>query len=98
MLVVSEQRHQDTIQRNIGAAMIEKTQRANPETMKKRENDILDLVNQGYTVREAGRKLGLTKHQTEHLAQTRGIQSLHGALSEAKSEAAIKGNQIRWGS
>lgn len=78
--------------------MIDKTQRANPETMKQREIAILDLVNQGYTVREAGRKLGLTKHQTEHLAQTRGIQSLHGALSEAKSDAAIKGNQIRWGS
>lgn len=78
--------------------MIEKKQRASSEIMKQRESDILDLVNQGFTVREAGRKLGLTKHQTEHLAQTRGIQSLHGALSEAKSDAAIKGNQIRWGS
>ena len=78
--------------------MIEKKYRASPETMRQRKIDILDLVNQGYTVREAGRKLGLTKHQTEHIAQTRGIQSLHGALSEAKSDAGIKGNQIRWGS
>jgi hypothetical protein len=41
--------------------------------------------------------LGLTKHQWEHLAQTRGIKCLHGALSEAKSDAGIKGNQSRWG-
>lgn len=74
-----------------------KTVRATPEIMEKRAKKITELVNQGYTVREAGRMLDLTKHQTEHLAQTRGIQSLNGALSEAKSEAAIKGNKIRWG-
>ena len=73
-------------------------ERASPQLMQYREREMRRLVENGYTVREAGRMLGLTKHQTEHLAQTRGIQSLHGALSEAKSDAAIKGNQIRWGS
>lgn len=71
--------------------------RATPDEMDQRESDLRCFVEQGYTVREAGRMLGLTKHQTEHIAQARGIKSLHGALSEAKSDAAIKGNQIRWG-
>lgn len=71
--------------------------RAAPNVMIDRERQMRDLVDQGFTVRDAGRMLGLTKHQTEHLAQTRGIVSLHGALSEAKSEAGIKGNQVRWG-
>ena len=73
-------------------------ERASPGLMAYREREMRRLVNEGYTVREAGRMLGLTKHQTEHIAQTRGIQSLHGALSEAKSDAGIKGNQTRWGS
>lgn len=73
-------------------------ERASEGMMRYREREMRRLINEGYTVSEAGRMLGLTKHQWEHLAQTRGIKCLHGALSEAKSDAAIKGNQSRWGS
>jgi hypothetical protein len=73
-------------------------QRASEGVMKYREIEMNRLINNGFTVREAGRMMGLTKHQWEHLAKTRGIKCLHGALSEAKSDAAIKGNKIRWGS
>lgn len=72
------------------------SKKTNEEKMKDREIEMRHFMEQGYTVREAGRIMGLTKHQWEHLAKTRGIKCLHGALSEAKSDAAIKGNQIRW--
>lgn len=71
--------------------------RASPAVMAQREIDLRALVDQGYTVLDAGRLLGLTTHQSEYIAQKCKIQALHGALSEAKSDAAIKGNQIRWG-
>ena len=71
--------------------------RADKQEMVGRETAMRLLMDQGYTVLDAGRALGLTKHQAEHLAQTRGIKCLQGALSEAKSDAGIKGNQKRWG-
>lgn len=70
--------------------------RATPQQMVQREVELRRLINEGYTVLDAGRLMGLTRHQVEHLAQTRGIKCLHGALSEAKSDAGIKGNQVRW--
>lgn len=71
--------------------------RATPEQMVQRETELRCWIDKGYTVLEAGRLMGLTRNQVEHLAQTRKIKCLHGALSEAKSDAAIKGNQVRWG-
>jgi hypothetical protein len=74
-----------------------KKDRADKQEMLRREAAVRDLINEGYTVLEAGRALGLTRHQAEHLAQTRGIKCLQGALNEAKSDAGVKGNQTRWG-
>ena len=74
-----------------------KKDRADKHEMLRREAAMRDLINEGYTVLDAGRALGLTRNQAEHLAQTRGIKCFQGALSEAKSDAGIKGNQKRWG-
>ena len=74
-----------------------KKDRADKQEMLRREAAMRHLMDEGYTVLDAGRALGLTRHQAEHLAQTRGIKCLPGALNEAKSDAGIKGNQTRWG-
>jgi hypothetical protein len=71
--------------------------RATSVDLNERAEVMRGWVERGYTVREAGREMGLTRHQSEHLAKVRGIRCLQGALSEAKSEAAIKGNRVRWG-
>lgn len=95
MLDLPEQRHQDPTKRDNRPQMM--GNRATPELMKDRVEKMKQFIEQGYTVRDAGRMMGLTKHQWEHLAKTRGIKCLQGALSEAKSDAGIKGNQSRWG-
>ena len=56
-----------------------------------------DLLGQGYTVREAGRALGLTQWQAEDTAAKYGLRAFQGAVSEAKHLAAIRGAEVRWG-
>lgn len=55
------------------------------------------LLDQGYTVMDAGRQLGLNRTQTQDVARRFKLRALHGAIAEAKADAAAKGNQVRWG-
>lgn len=55
------------------------------------------LLDQGHTVMDAGRQLGLNRTQTQDVARRFKLRALHGAIAEAKADAAAKGNQVRWG-
>lgn len=55
------------------------------------------LLLAGYTVRDAGRSLGLTRNQVQHIARRYNLRAYQGAVSEAKSDAGIRGNLARWG-
>ncbi len=56
-----------------------------------------ELIANGYTVADASRHLGIGPGRGRQIARAFGIKALQGAVSEARSEAAIKGNAVRWG-
>lgn len=65
--------------------------------MRARVAEMQRLIALGYTVLAAGRELSLNRRQSQDTARKFGLRALHGAISEAKSEAGIRGNQVRWG-
>ena len=65
--------------------------------MRDRVAEMQRLISLGYTVMDAGRELGLNRTQAQDTARKFGLRALHGAICEAKSEAGIRGNQVRWG-
>jgi len=65
--------------------------------MADRAEKIRPLLEQGYTVMDAGRQLGLSRTQVQDVARRYKLRALQGAVSEAKSEAGVRGNQVRWG-
>jgi hypothetical protein len=65
--------------------------------MADRAERIKPLLEQGYTVMDAGRQLGLSRTQVQDVARRYNLRALQGAVSEAKAEAGAKGNQVRWG-
>jgi len=65
--------------------------------MADRAEQIKPLLEQGYTVMDAGRHLGLSRTQVQDVARRFKLRALHGAISEAKAEAGAKGNKVRWG-
>jgi hypothetical protein len=65
--------------------------------MADRAEKIKPLLEQGYTVMDAGRQLGLSRTQVQDVARRYKLRALQGAIAEAKAEAGAKGNQVRWG-
>jgi hypothetical protein len=65
--------------------------------MADRAERIKPLLEQGYTVMDAGRELGLSRTQVQDVARRYKLRAFHGAVSEAKAEAGAKGNAVRWG-
>ncbi len=67
-----------------------------PETLL-RVDAMERLLEQGYTVADAGRELGLSRHLSQDTARRFSLRAFHGAIAEAKSDAGVKGNAARWG-
>ena len=60
--------------------------------MKDRVERLLELVNEGFTVLAAGRKMGLERRVTQDTARRFNIKCLPGPLGEARYEAGRLGN------